>query len=151
MPFLTSYSGIDVNCALQNDQFGNIPFGGIAATGVGQINVRMTVDHAVIQGGMDGVPSPSYVAGEWGEIDVEVWQNSTTHEQFLQAYNMLLAAARGGDVTNQFTSTMVIQDISTGQGHTCTGVAFMKVPDKSYQGQSQLVRWTFKALDIANE
>jgi hypothetical protein len=151
MSQLTTYSGIDVNCTLQDAAYGTIQFGGVSQTGLASITVRMTLDHATIQGGMDGAAVPSYIPGEWGEIDIELWQTSTTQQDFVEAYNQLLVAARAADVSNQFSGTLLIVQSTTGDTHTCNGVAFTKVPDKSYAEQAGRVRWSLKACDIVSE
>jgi hypothetical protein len=94
---------------------------------------------------------PSWVPGEQGEIDIDVWQTSTTHQQFVEAYDAVLAAAVNGNVAPTFGGTIVIQDSVTGVQHTCTGVAFQKIPDKTYQEQAQRVHWVFSATNIITE
>ena len=159
---LATYSGSAVNCTLapatissqgvvSGAIFPPIQFGGISQTGLASITIRMSVDHASIQGGMDGAPVPSWTPGEWGEIDVEVWQTSTTQKQFTAAYNTILAQALLGNVSPTFGNTMVIIDTITQTVFTATGVAFPKIADHPYQDQAQRVHWVFKACQIFTE
>ena len=67
-----------------------------------------------MQVGMDGGVVPSWVPGEQGEIDIDVWQTSTTHQQFVAAYDAVLAAALNGNVAPTFSGTIVIQGSVTG-------------------------------------
>jgi hypothetical protein len=148
---LTTYSGLDVNFAMNAALVGPIQAAGVKQTGINQVTVRMGVDQSVLQNGMDGSVVPSVVAGDQGEIDIQVWQTSVIHQQLLAWYNALRAARDAGDVSEWFGSSMIITSISEGTSHIATGVAPKKVPDKTYGTQAQTVTWTLVACNISNE
>ena len=152
MAQLSTYSALDTNGNFSIPGLGvNIPFAGINKAGIGQINVRMTTDHSVIQQGMDGAQVPSYVPGAGGHVEIQVWQNRVLHDQVLEAYNLIKSAADTGDVSNAFGGTMFIQNTVDQTSHTCSGVGISKPPDKGYGGQSALVSWMFPCCNIVNE
>lgn len=151
MALLRTYSGNAVNCTLQSDLFGSIQFGGISQTGLGSIAIRMANAHAVIVIGMDGAPVTSWTPGENGEIDIEIYQTSTTQNDFISAYNQILTETLQGDVTDTFAATLIIKELNGGSQHTATGVAFQKIPDKQYQAQAQLCHWVFVCANVITE
>lgn len=149
---LTTYSGKDVNGSIINAFAGaSIQMAGIAELGVAQITVRMTTDHSSLQVGMDGAVVPSYIPGEQGEIEIQVWQTSTIHQQLLALYNVLKVQTDLGNVQPWFSTGIFIQSVVDGTSHTATGCGVMKVPDKTYGEQAQRVNWMFKCSNIINE
>jgi len=151
MPQLTTYSGRDLSGTLVNVIFGSISLSGIKAEGIEKVMVRMTTSHANLKTGMDGAVVPSYVPGESGEVEFQVWQTSTIHQQFLAAYNTIATAAAAGDVSQAFGCTLFMSNTTDGSSHTCTGGTFDKVPDKNYEAEAQVVSWLLKFANIINE
>lgn len=151
MPQLTTYSGRDLNGVLANLLFGTISLAGINSQGIEKVMVRMATEHAVTKTGMDGAVVPSYVPGESGEVEIQVWQTSVIHQEFLAAYNQVKTAADLGDVSQAFGSTLFLSNTTDGSSHTCTGGSFAKVPDKTYEADAQVVSWIIKFCNIINE
>ncbi len=151
MSQLSTWSGSDVSCTLVSPLYGSIQFGGIAQSGIGEISFRMDVDHASIQYGMDGAPVPSYKPGEGGVVEIGLFQTSTTHQAFIQAYNTVLSLALLGDVSQAFEGVLVIANLVTGIVRTCTGGAFTKIPDETYGDQAQQCRWMLRFANIITE
>jgi len=153
MAILSTYSGRNVFGALSNLALNiNIPIAGIAAQGIAQITVRMTVTQSVLQVGMDGAVIPSVVPGDQGEIEIQVWQTSTIHQSFLAWYNALKAARDAGNVQPWYSSALVLQGLPPDTWtHYCTGVAPAKIPDKSYAEQAGRVSWVLVAANITSE
>jgi len=148
---LSTYSGLDTNGSISSPLFDTIQISGIAGLGLAEAMVRMTVPHAVLQSGMDGAVVPSYVPGEQGEIELQVWQTSSLHAALLAAYNSVKTAADAGNVSNAFGATVFIQNTVDGSSHTGTGCAIEKVPDKTYQEQAQRVTWKIVCANLINE
>lgn len=148
---LTTYSGLDWNLAITNPLFGSIQASGVLALGIQQVTVRMTVDHAELKVGMDGAVIPTWVPGNQGEIEIQVWQTSVIHHQFLGWFNAINAAAMASDVSNAFSGVLLIQSILDGSSHTAIGVAPVKVPDKNYGPDAVTCNWVFRAANIINE
>lgn len=148
---LTTYSAKDLNFSLISPLGANIMAAGVDEKGFNEIVVRMTTDQTVMKVGADGAVIPSAIPGDQGEIEFQVWQTSTLQQQLLQWYNALKAARDAGDVSNWNTTTIFIQNIVDGSSHMCTGVAPIKVPDKSYTTEAQTVNWVFRAANIVNQ
>lgn len=149
-PVQTTYSFKDLTGVLSNPLLGS-PFqitGG--NIGNGQITIRMTVNKTEHDVAADGVVMPSFVAGENGEVTVEVQQTSALHHALLSLYDMLDTAAVGGDVSNWASTTMSFRTILDGSTHTLSGVSFQKVPDKPYAAKGSNVTWILMAANIVN-
>jgi Protein of unknown function (DUF3277) len=147
---LSTYSGRDCNLALQSVLTPTIQVAGVSALGLNQVVIRMTVDQTDMKTGMDGSVVVSAVPGDMGEIEIQVWQTSTLHQLLLAWYNALKAARDSGDVSNWASSSILVTNIVDGTGHQATGVAPMKVPDKTYGAQATTVSWVLKGANIAN-
>lgn len=148
---LTTYSGKDLNMTFSSPLTGTIQAAGVQARGIKQITVRMAVDQSDIQVGMDGAVVPSVVPGDQGEFEVQVWQTSSIHQQFMLWYNALRSARDAGDVTNWFGATILVQNIVDGSSHVGTGVAPVKVPDKTYAEKAQVVTWVLRACNVVSQ
>ena len=152
MPQLVTYSAKNVNFSLQHPlAAAPIQAAGVAAKGVNSYSIRMGVEHSNLQVAADGAIVPSWTPGEWGDIEVSLYQTSTLHQEFLALYNAVKAAADAGDTSQAFAGTVVLISIVDGSVHTATGVGFQKVPDKAYGVQAALLAWVLRCCDIANE
>jgi hypothetical protein len=148
---LRTYSGLDVNFSMAHPFVGVIQASGVAQKGMRSLGVRMSIDQASIQQGIDGATVPSVLPGDQGEIELSVWQTSFLHQELLAWYNACKAARDAGDVSQWFGATLLIASTVDGSSHSCTGVGPAKVPDKSYQEQAQAVTWILKACNIVSE
>jgi Protein of unknown function (DUF3277) len=150
-PVLGTYSGLDTNFSLVNNPLGiSIQGGGTSQTGLSEMIVRMAVTRTVMKTGMDGTVIVSAVPGNWGEVELRVWQTSSLHQQLLEWYNTIQTAANSGDVSNWATSQVSIQNVVDGSGHTLQGVAPDKVPDKTYGTEAQTTNWILRSANITN-
>ena len=148
---LGTYSGKDVNFAMNAAFVGPIVAAGIAGNGLARIQVRMTETRSHVEVGMDGSVIPSAIPGNQGEVEMQVWQTSLLHKQLLAWYNACQAAMDAGDVSQWFGSSILILSVTDGSSHTCTGVAPTKVPDKAYDKQAEKITWVLLACNIQNQ
>lgn len=147
---LGTYSGKDLNFSLSSQVTGTIQAAGIQTTGVKQLTIRMTVDQTLMETGMDGSVAVSAIPGDYGEIEIQVWQTSPLQAQLLTWYDALVSARNTGDVSNWATSTVLIKNIVDGSQHTCSGVCPTKFPDKQYGTQAVTCNWVLKSAQITN-
>jgi hypothetical protein len=148
---LTTYSGLAMVGSITFPLSGPIVISGIAQQGIQTLNIRMHTPHANLKVAMDGAQVPSWVPGEGGTVEVQIYQQSTLHQALVTAYNAMHTAAMLGDVSGTFTGQFYLRDTSTGNTHTATGVSIEKVPDKPYQDQSQVVTWTLICCNVISE
>lgn len=149
---LATYSGSDLNLSISGPMTGGpILASGISARGIRSVTVRMTVDQSNLQVGMDGGVAPSVMPGDMGEVEIDMFQTSTLHNDMLLWWNNLKVAQLAGDVSEWFSATLLISNIYDGSSHTCTGVAPAKIPDKPYREQAQGVVWILRACQIVHE
>lgn len=139
---VTTYSFIDVTGALVTP-FGVFEFNG---AGLGDINIVMATDNAVIDMANDGVPIPSFVMGKNGTITINAPQNSLFNQFMMKSYNAIY-----GIPALAFSTTMTIRAIVGGIQHHVTGMGIQKPADRGYQKQSQMVSWVFPSCNIDTE
>jgi len=152
MAQLTTFSAKNSNFNFQHPlAAGPIQAAGVSAKGVNSYSIRMGVEHANIQVAADGGIVPSWTPGEWGDIEIALYQTSTLHQELLALYNSVKAAADAGDTSQAFAGYIVLINVVDGSVHTATGVGFQKCPDKSYGAQAAVLNWVLRACDIANE
>jgi hypothetical protein len=152
MAQLVTYSAKNTNFSLAHPlAAGPIQAAGVSAKGVNSYSIRMGVEHANLQVAADGGIVPSWVPGEWGDIEISMYQTSTLHQDFLALYNAIKAAADAGDTSQAFAGTVVLVSIVDGSVHTATGVGFQKIPDKAYGAQAAAINWVLRACDVASE
>lgn len=145
-----TYSFKDLVGALTNGLFGisySITGGNV---GVGSVTITMATERTTHDTAADGVVMPSYIAGDSGEVSIEVQQTSNLHHQLLLLYNLCVTAAEAGDVGGWAASVLSFRTIIDGSTHICGGVSFAKVPDKPYQAQGQKITWRLMAANIIN-
>ena len=148
-PILGTYSGKDLNISYQSP-FGQFTAAGVAASGVVKAMVRMSTVRTNLKVGMDGSVAPSFIPGDNGEIEIQVFQTSPLHQLLTSIMNGILTAANAGDVSNAYAGTVLMQNIVDGSSHTATGVCPQKFPDKSYDTEAQAVTWILTAANIVN-
>jgi hypothetical protein len=147
---LSTYSGRDLNLALQSNLYGTIQANGVSGQGIAQLSIEKTVTQSSVQVGMDGAVVPSVIPGDQGVVEIQVWQTSSLQQEFIAWYNTLQAAELAGDVSNWFSNTILIQNIVDGSSHLCTGVGPEKVPSKVYGDQAARVSWRFICSNIVS-
>ena len=124
-----------------------IPFTG-KNLGLGGITIRMAAMRTVHETGVDGAVIPLYVAGDNGEVDIEVQQSSTLNSSLLSLYNRLLMAAQSGKYIGWASTSILFTFGPDGSQHNLTGMSFEKFPDKPYQSAGQKVTWKMLAANI---
>ena len=112
--------------------------------------MSMHTDRTVMDTASDGTIMPSYIAGDSGDIAIEVQQTSILHQLLLGLYNLLKIAADAGDVSNWAASALSLRNVVDGSQHILTGVAFSKIPNKVYTAQGQKITWTLMAANVQN-
>lgn len=126
------------------------PFSFFGQIGLGRFTVSMTTDRTAHDTASDGNVMVSYRAGNAGEVQIEVQQTSALHLFLLQWLNLCITAADNGDVSNWATAALSIRNITTGTGHTATGISPGKMPDMPYEAHGQNVTWRLPCANIVN-
>lgn len=145
-----TYSFKSLTGVLTNPAFGiTIPLTG-GNIGVGSITVRMTTTRTTHDVAADGTVMPSYVAGDNGEVDIQVQETSAIHKALLSLYNLCVLAANNEDVFGWAATAISFTLLIDGSTHTLTGVSFEKIPDKPYEAQGQKMTWKLLAANIIN-
>lgn len=145
-----TYSFKSLTGVLTNPTFGvTIPLTG-GNIGVGSFTIRMTMTRTTQDVAADGTVMPSYVAGDNGEVDVQVQETSAIHSQLLALYNQAVRAANNDDVSGWADTQISFTFLIDGSIHTLTGVSFDKIPDKPYEAQGQKMTWKLLAANIVN-
>ena len=143
-----TYSFKALTGVLRNKVLGvTIPFTG-KNLGLGGITIRMAVPRTVHETGVDGAVIPLYVAGDNGEVEIEVQQSSTLNSSLLSLYNRLLMAAQGGNYTGWASTSILFTFGPDGSQHYLTGLSFEKFPDKPYAAAGQRISWKMIAANI---
>jgi hypothetical protein len=116
--------------------------------GNGEISIRMTTNRTEHETGTDGTVMPSYVAGDAGEITIQMQQTSRLHHALMSLFNQAITAANIGDIANWASMQISLRTIFDGSGHDLFGVSFQKIPDKPYAARGQNVTWTLMAANV---
>lgn len=146
-----TYSFKDLVGALTNTVFGvafSLSGGNV---GFGQLTITMATERTSHDTAADGTVMPSYIAGNSGELSIEVQQTSPLHHLLLDLYNLCTTAADNDDVSGWASTTLAFRTLLDGSSHIATGVSFAKVPDKPYQAQGQRVTWRMMAANVINQ
>ena len=145
-----TYSFKALTGVLTNTAFGvTIPLTG-GNTGVGSLTIRMNTTRTVHDIAADGTVMPSYIAGDNGEVDIQVQETSVLHKALLSLYNLCVLAANNDDVAGWAATAISFVFIIDGSTHTLTGVSFDKIPDKPYEAAGQKMTWKLMAANIIN-
>lgn len=145
-----TYSFKDLVGSLSNPIFGvAFPLTG-GNVGVGSVTITMATERTAHDVAADGVVMPSYVAGNNGDVDIEVQQTSPLHHALLALYNQLVLAADFDDVIGWAATAVAFRTLLDGSTHILSGVSFQKVPVKPYHASGQKVTWHLMAADVIN-
>lgn len=145
-----TYSFKSLTGVLANPVFGiTIPLTG-GNIGAGSFTVRMNTTRTTHDVAADGTVMPSYIAGNNGEIDIEVQETSALHKTLLTLYNLCMVAADNDDILGWAATAISFVFLIDGSTHTLTGCSFEKVPDKPYQANGQRITWKLLAANIIN-
>ena len=119
--------------------------------GVGAITVTMTTERTVHDVAADGTVMPSYIAGDNGDVMIEVQETSLIHQALLALYNLCVVAANADDVSGWAATTASIRMTTAPfSQHVLTGMSFKKIPDKPYQASGQKITWNLMAANVVN-
>jgi hypothetical protein len=116
----------------------------IIGEGAGQITVSMSEVRTEHNVAADGSVMVSKLAGNNGQITIDVQQTSIAHKKLLAMFNILVQAAP----SQWANAAMIIKNITDKTGQICTGISLQKVPDKTYAKAGANVSWTLMAADI---
>ena len=119
--------------------------------GAGSFSIRMATTRTVHDVAADGTVMVSYVAGDNGEVDINVQESSTLHTELLALWNLCLLAANNDDVSGWAATSISFRMLTDGTLHTLTGCSFDKVPDKPYEASGQRITWKLMAANIVNQ
>jgi hypothetical protein len=145
----TTYSFRDLTGAITNPLIDTIQLTG-GNVGVGSITINMATQRTEQDVAADGAVMPTYIAGDNGDVSIEVQQTSGLHHTLLSLYNQLKTAADGGDVSNWAATAITFRTLLDGSHHVITGVSFQKIPPKPYAAHGAKVTWTLMACNISN-
>ena len=146
-----TYSFKSLTGVLTNEVFGvTIPLTG-GNIGAGQFVVRMLTERTVHDVAADGTVMPSYIAGDNGDLNIEVQESSLLHQQLLSLYNQCLLAANNDDVSGWAATSISIRMLTDGSQHNFQGVSFKKFPDKPYAAAGQKITWGLMAANVTNQ
>jgi hypothetical protein len=118
--------------------------------GAGSFTVRMATTRTTHDVAADGTVMPSYVAGDNGDVDIDVQESSVLHTSLLALWNLCLLAANNGDVSGWAETVISFRMLTDGTQHVLTGCSFDKVPDKPYESAGKRVTWKLMACQINN-
>lgn len=145
-----TYSFKSLTGVLTNDVFGvSIPLTG-GNIGAGSFTIRMTTARTAQDVAADGTVMPSYIAGDNGEVDIQVQETSILHSELLALYNQAVLAANNDDVSGWAATSISFTLLIDSSTHTLTGVSFDKIPDKPYEAAGQKITWKLMACNIIN-
>ncbi len=145
-----TYSFKSLTGVLTNPVYGvTIPLTG-GSIGLGSITIRMTMTRTAQDVAADGTVMPSYIAGDNGEVDIQVQETSFLHSALLALYNLAVLAANNEDVSGWASTAISFTLLIDGSVHTLTGVSFDKIPDKPYEASGQKITWKLLAANIIN-
>lgn len=145
---MTTYSFKDSSGAFTHPLAGAFVFAG--QIGLSQLHVAMLTEKSAHDVAGDGTVMVSAIAGDNGNVAIEVQQTSALHAFLLAWYNLIKTALLAGDATDWATAAITIRNTVDGSSHVCTGVSPSKIPDKVYAAQGQRITWTLMAADIQN-
>lgn len=146
----TTYSFKSLTGVLTNPVFGvTIPLTG-GNIGAGSFTIRMSTTRTTHDVAADGTVMPSYVAGDNGEVDINVQETSVLHKALLSLYNLCVLAANNDDVTGWAATAISFALLIDGSTHVLTGCSFDKIPDKPYEAAGQRITWKLMAANIVN-
>lgn len=146
-----TYSFKSLTGVLTNSVFGTtIPLTG-GNIGIGSITIRMTTTRTAHDVAADGTVMPSYLAGDNGEVDIQVQETSAIHSELLDLYNQAVLAADNDDVSGWAATAISFTLLIDGSTHTLTGVSFDKIPDKPYEASGQKMTWKMVAANVVNQ
>ena len=116
----------------------------LTGKGLGDATVIMTDDRTAMEAAADGNIMISKIAGNQGQLVINVQQTSDAHKYLLAAYNFLVLSppalwAQGAGL---------LQSLSDSTSHTFTGICFQKAGDKGYEKQGKMVTWNLLCADI---
>ena len=147
----STYSFKSLVGVLVNAVFGvSIPLTG-GNVGFGQMTVTMTTERTAHDVAADGTVMVSYIAGDNGDIAIEVQESSVLHSALLSLYNQAITAANNDDVSGWAATTISFRMLTDGTSHILSGVSFGKIPDKPYQASGQKMTWRMMAANIVNQ
>jgi hypothetical protein len=118
--------------------------------GVGQIVFTNAAEHTSHDRAADGTIMPSFMAGDDGNIQIEVQQTSIAHKVLLSWLNTLKTAAMNDDVSNWATTTAFFRSLTDGSVHQASGISPMKVPDKTYAANGGKITWNLPCCSLIN-
>jgi hypothetical protein len=146
-----TYSFKSLTGVLTNPVFGaTISLTG-GSIGAGSFTVRMTTTRTTHDVAADGTVMPSYVAGDNGEVDINVQESSALHTSLLALWNQCLLAANNDDVSGWAATSISFRMLTDQTQHTLTGCSFDKVPDKPYEASGKQITWKLMAANIVNQ
>lgn len=138
-----AYSFLDLQAVINHPSKGTYIFGG---EGIGEINIEMLTEKTAHEVAADGVVMGSKIAGDNGQITINVQQTSNLHHWLLDAYN----ASMVSDASDWMGISARLWNVVDGAGHMCRGGSFQKLGPKGYKAQGQMVSWILMFADVKN-
>jgi hypothetical protein len=146
-----TYSFKDLVGALTNAAFGvNFPLSG-GNVGFGSLRIAMSTERTAHDVAADGTVMPSYIAGDNGDVEIEVQQTSPLHHALLDLYNAQVTAANNDDVSGWAGTSLAFRTLLDGSEHLISGASFAKIPDKPYRATGEKITWRLMGANIINQ
>lgn len=139
----TTYSFLDIVGSIHSDVIGDYVFTG---EGAGSVSISKSTERSSHDVAADGSVMVSKIAGNNGNLTIEVQQTSPLHKWLLKWF----AAVWDAPTSSWASTTILLKNASTGASHVCSGVSPNKEADVPYQSQGQRVTWTLMCADIVN-
>jgi len=138
----TSYSFLDTVAVLVHPLL-PIPIT-LSGEGMGSASISMTTERTSHHIAADGSIMVNKMAGNNGQITIEVQQTSAAHKALLAFYNLLIISP--SNVWAQ--AALMLRNVTDGTSHLATGVSPQKIPDKKYEKEGGMIAWVLMAADI---
>jgi hypothetical protein len=145
-----TYSFKDLSGSMTNPVLLGSPIVFAGEIGMGEIIVSMHTERTAQDVAADGTVMVSYLAGDNGQVTIQMQQTSQLHAALLGLYNILKSQADSGNATNWAASALSLLNTVDLSQHILTGVSFSKIPDKPYAAQGQKITWTLPAANVVN-
>jgi len=143
---MSKYSFKDVTGNFNDTDVGTFDFAG--DIGVGQFTVEMATDKSEHNVAADGAVMISAIAGDNGQVSVEVQQNSLLNTYLVDWYNAKKTRMMQNDVSTFDDLALTLRYILDGTTHVCRGITPLRLPAKVYAARGQMLTWTLLCADI---
>ncbi len=127
------------------------PFVVSGELGADRITIRMRTERAAQAVASDGAIMQTYIAGDNGEVTLELQETSPLHAYMVNIMNTLVGQANVGNVANFVAGTAQFTAINNGLIFMLYGMSPTKIPDVPFAKDGQNVTWTLLCARIIQQ